>query len=161
MIKHVPFDVFEVKLAGSDMPGTIQALEQRGTIIEAAKFSKFLTGAAAFNAGKVSTLPYWANCKQFNPLFAVRGQENPPPCKPRVIDSSLSSGNTDETSSVSKAEMTSKSFAGEQVEISSQRTVAGWQLLAGLCGKGKNVEPQVAPQRPARVEPKSYFANER
>jgi SPX domain protein involved in polyphosphate accumulation len=43
--KLVPYPIFEVKLAGSDMPASIDALNENGTLIQAAKFSKFLTGA--------------------------------------------------------------------------------------------------------------------
>ena len=62
-----PFDVLEVKLAGSEAPTSIDALLRDGVIYDAAKFSKFLTGAASFN--KVDMLPYWAEHRAFAPLL--------------------------------------------------------------------------------------------
>ena len=53
MIKRVPFEVFEVNLSGSTMPGSVETFLQQGVIIDAAMF---LTGAGAFNKDKVSLL---------------------------------------------------------------------------------------------------------
>jgi SPX domain protein involved in polyphosphate accumulation len=58
MIARVPFSVFEIKLAGREMPDSMLNLIENGVIIEAAKFSKFLTGAAAFCKGQVPTVKY-------------------------------------------------------------------------------------------------------
>ena len=61
----VPYNVFEVKLAGDDpMPPRLQAAQDNEHILLAKKFSKFLTGAAAFNA--VPILPYWAAHPSFH-----------------------------------------------------------------------------------------------
>jgi len=64
----VPYAVFELKLAGNDQqPPFIQKLDNAGTIVSAHKFSKFLTGAAAFNS--VATLPWWSDHPSFARLF--------------------------------------------------------------------------------------------
>ena len=69
MIAKVPFSVFEIKLAGREMPDSMLNLIENGVIIEAAKFSKFLTGAAAFCKDRVQTLPYWADHPSFALVF--------------------------------------------------------------------------------------------
>jgi SPX domain protein involved in polyphosphate accumulation len=61
MITRVPYPVFEIKLSDAEMPGTFSHLIETGTLIEAPKFSKFLTGAASFNAEQLEILPYWAD----------------------------------------------------------------------------------------------------
>ena len=68
-MKKVPNDIFEVKLSGAVMPSAIGALLKRGIILDATKFSKFLTGAAAFNVNEVGLLPYWAKEKAFSNFF--------------------------------------------------------------------------------------------
>lgn len=60
MITRVPYPVFEIKLSDSEMPSVFAELIETGTLIEAPKFSKFLTGAASFNAEQLEVLPYWA-----------------------------------------------------------------------------------------------------
>jgi len=62
-----------VKVAGSSPPPFLQRLEDAGTIMEAHKFSKFLTGAAAFN--RVQTLPWWSDHPLFEPLFQEKMTE--------------------------------------------------------------------------------------
>ena len=71
----VPFNVFEVKLVGENpMPLGLAALISGGVIEEAPKFSKFLSGAAAFN--RVPTLPYWASHPAFASMFDLKAKES-------------------------------------------------------------------------------------
>ena len=118
----VPFNVFEVKLAGADpMPaGLAQALND-STIEEATKFSKFTTGAAAFNT--VPTLPYWAAHPAF---FAFFG-----------FDTAGSARST---------------YRDEYHILGTSDSMNSKILPNGV---------KIAPKKPARVEPKTFFANER
>ena len=69
---RVPFPVFEIKLSGVDeMPEVFQDLIDRGILIEAPKFSKFLSGAAAFNRNKLDELPYWAEEEVFHDMVRI------------------------------------------------------------------------------------------
>mmetsp|Transcript_25238 Transcript_25238/g.44797 ORF Transcript_25238/g.44797 Transcript_25238/m.44797 type:complete len:991 (+) Transcript_25238:328-3300(+) len=130
MTAQVPYVVFEVKLAGEGgMPNELARLEAEGIIQEKAKFSKFLTGAAAFNAHKLPTLPYWAETASFASMFGFDESST------ETYDSiSLEDGyplkKTNDSSTLKKR-------------------------------KGTEKKVKIAPKTPARVEPKSYFANER
>jgi len=68
-IVKIPYGVFEVKTAKAASPQFIQELKGDKAIIEAAKFSKFLTGVAIYNTDKVDTLPWWASDPSFVSLF--------------------------------------------------------------------------------------------
>ena len=158
MITHVPFDVFEVKLAGSDMPESVESLLRQGVITEAAKFSKFLTGAAAFNTSTVDSLPYWAEHKAFAPLFAYddpaqskRGSSNLSAALPDIDHQSLVAVDTSTKS---------KTLSTEQNTDTPNKATA-WLSLETLRHRGRDPQPRIAPKKAARVEPKSYFANER
>lgn len=125
--KVVPFNMFEVKLAGDDpMPPGLQQAENDRIIQMAAKFSKFLTGAAAFN--KVTILPYWAAHPSFHSFFQL---DNVPLPTQQQVD-------YQEYDSVSYNLM--------------EPAPASVVLPNGVA---------IAPKNPARVEPKTYFANER
>jgi len=149
MIVKTPFDVLEVKLAGSEAPEFIESLLGEGAIHDAAKFSKFLTGAAAFN--KVDTLPYWAEHSAFAPLL---GQT-----------SKLSTGltNTDSTSTTT-AYVAAGGHKKQEDPVddrtpdrSSRKNTFGSSLR-----RRKPQQPRVATNpKLVRVEPKTYFANER
>lgn len=64
---RMPYCVFEVKVSGGEIPPFVASLENSHSIVEAKKFSKFLSGASVFNA--VQTLPWWADDEAFVPLF--------------------------------------------------------------------------------------------
>lgn len=71
--KVVPFNVFEIKLAGNNpMPIGLANADTDQTIVLAMKFSKYLTGAGAFNA--VPMLPYWAAHPRFFYFFDLDKQ---------------------------------------------------------------------------------------
>lgn len=211
MTTRVPFVVLEVKLAGDDdVPVIIRDLESRGVIQEAAKFSKFLTGAAAFNLDKVESLPYWAEHPAFGPIFSDKSAPAPttskaPAASPLIADRDChprdvlgsQSDTTSVTSSGGAAAETTHYFnhstaaaATRQRSRSILRSVMSKSVVDGSGATGsagvdeaddkktaaarfggmfaffsRKKEPQaalrVAPKRPARVEPKSYFANER
>jgi hypothetical protein len=126
----VPFNVFEVKLAGNDpMPPGLAAAEADETMILAAKFSKFLTGAAAFNA--VPILPYWAAHPAFYSFFGLDKHSQ----KDSNSDNDSSSGGM-----------------YNLMENASNVVTGILRIPTGVV---------IAPKNPARIEPKTYFANER
>lgn len=65
---RVPVAVFEVKLAGCEMPAFMEHLTQSNAVRDGYKFSKFLTGVATFHpdSENLAVLPYWAD----DPIFA-------------------------------------------------------------------------------------------
>jgi uncharacterized membrane protein YidH (DUF202 family) len=73
-IVKVPYNVYEVKIAGEDgKPNFVTELEASQAIVEAKKFSKFLSGASIFNTDLVSTLPWWSDEEKFMPLYNGSG----------------------------------------------------------------------------------------
>lgn len=128
----VPFNVFEVKLAGSDpMPNGLANAMRDNTIQVATKFSKFLTGAAAFNS--VETLPYWAAHPAFYTFFGMEA---------RIKQSNhlLEEANGDDT------------YQSMNYNESPSSSMLGSLQLGGV---------SIAPPNPSRIEPKTFFANER
>ena len=146
MVARVPYAVFEVKLADSDVPRFIRELEVSNTIIEAVKFSKFLTGAAAFNAKKIDVLPYWVANSSFKPLFQ---QESAVP--------DISERPRRRTSAVDE----SPASIAATAKSSSALTLKRLSTVFGSMSSRPDRGPAIAPYKSARVEPKSYFANER
>jgi uncharacterized membrane protein YidH (DUF202 family) len=157
---QVPFNVFEVKLSGEDgMPPGLATLISEGVMEEAPKFSKFLTGAAAFN--KVSTLPYWAKHPLFAPMFGLTTPQPPngsvqdysspvDPCDMcyHLMAPFSSSDNNEQSTSPSPPRQTS----------ALANTLRGaWPWKGAVGAKDVNI----AEKKPVRVEPKSFFANER
>ena len=73
-IVNLPCNVYEVKIAGEDgKPSFVTELEDSQAIIEAQKFSKFLSGASIFNCDEVATLPWWSREANFAPLYSSQG----------------------------------------------------------------------------------------
>ena len=128
--KVVPYNVFEVKLAGNDfMPAGLAAAQSDSTMELATKFSKFTTGAAVFNS--VSTLPYWAAHPSFYSFFEL-----------------------DKRFARSDSGDSMDSFEDAYNLMGSSN-----ETLSGNLPLPKGVK--IAPKFPARIEPKTYFANER
>jgi uncharacterized membrane protein YidH (DUF202 family) len=157
VVIQVPYNVFEVKLAGSEAPESIESLLRQDIIEEAPKFSKFLTGAAAFNPTKVNLLPYWAEHKAFALLFTKdnsttsRDKSDLTMVLPNIEPDH--SGSTDDQSgftSISTSSGAKSNFNG-----------ATRSCTFGTLRHRREKQPTIAFKRPARVEPKSYFANQR
>jgi uncharacterized membrane protein YidH (DUF202 family) len=136
----MPYAVFEVKMAGTSMPETISALEEKGIIVESAKFSKYITGAACYHTRKVSMLPSWAEHPSFAPLFQTRSYV--------ATKDSGEKNNIWATASASSS-------------THSQLKLRSTKLRGMFSPPTLDSYKKIAPKTPARVEPKSYFANER
>jgi SPX domain protein involved in polyphosphate accumulation/uncharacterized membrane protein YidH (DUF202 family) len=148
--KHVvlPYAIFEVKLAGSEMPVSIGNLIESGQVVEAFKFSKYLTGAAAFNL--VDMLPYWADHPNFQAIFSSSTSSSLPDnlgrSKPRTAVMERKDSSTDDSGT-----------ATPLVTPRQRRPWVGQWFVNPRFNKNQVIKPKT----PVRVEPKSYFANER
>jgi uncharacterized membrane protein YidH (DUF202 family) len=146
----VPYNVFEIKLAGENpMPQGLATLISTGVIEEAPKFSKFLTGAAAFN--RVATLPYWANHPSFSPIYGVRQAQQ--------------SDDAEQYTSLLDPCDCYHLFGGDSTPSGSSgayksSTIAKF-LNPNKVGSADGATVKIAEKKPVRAEPKSFFANER
>jgi SPX domain protein involved in polyphosphate accumulation/uncharacterized membrane protein YidH (DUF202 family) len=218
MISRAPYPVFEVKLSDSAMPGVFLDLINSGTLIEAPKFSKFLSGAAAFNASKLDMLPYWAENPVFHEMFHIKsscdrrnasekqtvspttdtGIIQAQTCLPTKVfnaddekDEDSATSTKYATSSDNKSDSASgltsddhhaagfkessiswlrnrqplqmkrRSGKASPSTIDKARDLGNYNWIGFIRSKARGKNQTVAPRRPARVEPKSYFANER
>ena len=160
-----PFDVLEVKLAGSEAPTSIDTLLRDGVIYDAVKFSKFLTGASAFN--KVDMLPYWAEHCAFAPLLTkdISGKTSTSKAHGSLgvflLDSSttLTSRSFNGRSDQSPAVMMGMDSIKEPDRRDST-VQAKANTSIGLRFRRK-AESAIAYKQPCKVEPKTFFANER
>lgn len=139
-----PFSVFEIKLNGDQTATAFHDLIEMQVIMDASKFSKFITGAAIFNQGRVSTLPYWASHPAFMSMFAAA---------PKPGSSTLPQELRSE--SVRKQTEVSQSPPPPSCRFSCSRWFDMTRPNVPTSGAW------IAPQKSVRVEPKSYFANER
>jgi uncharacterized membrane protein YidH (DUF202 family) len=148
--KHIPFAVLEIKLSGSETPQSIQELINSNTVIDAAKFSKFLTGVASFRSHQLDTLPYWATHPSFAPMFGINKTPSHKVSEKPMIKGGSTGVTLDDTlTTVPTVHSTHR-----------ERSHSLMSWLSSRVGK-KEKQWKVAPKKPARVEPKSYFANER
>jgi uncharacterized membrane protein YidH (DUF202 family) len=152
-IVKVPYGVFEVKVSGGEDPLFIEELIESGAIVKANKFSKFLTGASIHNASKVNMLPWWAD----DPLFANLFKK--PRRRSRVVAARTGVVKKSLISPIAEAADDDDDDALIAIEEGAPtQTKDGLRKRLNLKAKK---EPTIAPRSPARVEPKSFFANER
>ena len=183
MSARVPYPVFEIKLSDSEMPPIFQDLIDKGTLIEAPKFSKFLSGAAAFNASKIETMPYWAGEPEFEEMFGksrpattlTKSGRKLKALTRRVTQTGIEVERVSQLFNLEDTDLTDSEDEAEKPRAPSVKEDAPTQASSsakadGLLGlrfrgvggdKDKEKEKEIAPRRRARVEPKSYFANER
>ena len=148
----VPYNVFEVKLVGDNpMPQGLATLISSGVIEEAPKFSKFLTGAAAFQ--RVSTLPYWANHPSFATMFGLAHAQ--------------SSDDAQQYTSLIDPCDCYYLFGGDPTVGNASGVTKPrnnlWEKVFNPTAGGSvdKSDVKIAEKKPVRVEPKSFFANER
>ena len=158
-----PFDVLEVKLAGSVAPTSIDELLSDGVIHDAAKFSKFLTGASAFN--KVDILPYWAGHRAFASLLtsnitAKTSSTTDGPFSLNSFDSSTNQTSPPILNDGSNSALTVRTGTDnvKQPDKDGHNVPTGNWI--SLCSR-RTREPSIAWKKPCKVEPKTFFANER
>ncbi len=173
-VVKLPYCVYEVKVAdGANGPPVFVAdLEDRGAIVEAKKFSKFLSGASVFNAERVETLPWWAEDPAFVPLYRSGA-----PLSANGRGPFGFSKNSDHTESVSSSDSVErfKEDGCEAIEegIPTSGTKSSSSLWRRKISRRgvllrrastmpilpKHKRNRIAPKTRLRVEPKSHFAN--
>ncbi|KAL3796444.1 hypothetical protein HJC23_004241 [Cyclotella cryptica] len=158
-VVKMPYCVFEVKVAGGDTPPFITELQDSGVIVEAKKFSKFLSGASLFNVSKVKTLPWWASDDAFAPLFDKNGSNSLQPLS-KSCGLSVSVQSKD-TPSLTVTCTSSERSVDKSKTTRVRRILPSLSVLRGDQQEASTLEKLVASKAPTRVEPKSYFANER
>eukprot|EP00529_Nitzschia_sp_RCC80_P005326 CAMPEP_0113503938 /NCGR_PEP_ID=MMETSP0014_2-20120614/34446_1 /TAXON_ID=2857 /ORGANISM="Nitzschia sp." /LENGTH=1025 /DNA_ID=CAMNT_0000399009 /DNA_START=219 /DNA_END=3296 /DNA_ORIENTATION=- /assembly_acc=CAM_ASM_000159 len=177
VIKTLPYPVFEVKLAGSEMPPAIHQLIHDGVIHDAAKFSKFLSGVSMHHSDKIKTLPYWADHPSFVGLIggpssggSGKDHSSSPKARPKAyrtnssgaVQSVLSSSQTKDSKTIDDS-VTTDSTESSRGGGNEGRVRLGFVLKIRSWFRRNNTgnSQTIAAKRPPRVEPKSYFANER
>jgi len=154
--KVVPYAVFEVKLSNNrDTPDSIQNLINNGIVLNASKFSKFITGAAAFNhdRGLIKAFPYWADVPAFEPIFNTPNSGSP----------YFGSDDNNDSNKFIKPDLYKSipDTSSRHRSCYSSLTRRGRKDNDNNNGLRKEKDKLFMPQKQVRVEPKSYFANER
>jgi SPX domain protein involved in polyphosphate accumulation len=162
----VPYGVFEVKVSDGENPLFIEALQESNAIIEVAKFSKFITGASLYNANNVNVLPWWAEDSLFEPIYKTRQNTS----KENGVSNSLKGIDAD----MNQTGMSVTYVSGSDLTAIEEGLVINSDIRGATEKKGGKMnffgmhsntkidrKPTIAPKSPARVEPKSFFANER
>ena len=188
-VVKLPYCVYEVKIANDNKapPQFITDLEGCNAIVEAKKFSKFLSGVSIHNADKVATLPWWAADAKFSPLYQ---EETDISCSDRTANTCFIDGSnrTDVPFSVESAIKTSSTSLStnpsklkdieegkpvdtepsDMADLKSRRKSSRKSLVRRISSitvpiykQNGTFEKRVAPKTRLRVEPKSHFANER
>jgi VTC domain len=164
-----PYSIFEIKVtASSDKEPHGDDFGQRwaesGLIIDAAKFSKYQTGVVAYNQEKIGILPYWTTHPSFAKFLS----------SPEVV----ASGRGDDGASCYTQ---SASFGTPTASLSGVHPVVHDKTSPTLPAHRPPIRRRLcpptpyttrtksaifhgqttAPRRPVRIEPKTYFANER
>ena len=178
---RIPFPVFEIKLADSDIPNSMSALIETGVLTEAEKFSKFLTGAAAFRQKQLDTLPHWVDHPLFISLLASKPAQSAireteiqslyqRQRRPIISDISSTEETSSNTSENLNAPRRSSSFRLNRTisrDGSFRFKRLNWlnaldsttDLTKGSTSAASGL--RIAPKQRVKVEPKTYFANER
>lgn len=145
-------------MSGGEDPLFIEELIESGAIAKANKFSKFLTGGAIHNAATVNMLPWWADDPLFAPLFKKPKRRS----STVVTKRSMNKRDNAEASPAVEEAPDDAFIAAEEGRGTSYEAQAKVKLGLRQRLKGKKEDsPTIAPRSPARVEPKSFFANER
>lgn len=179
----MPYGVFEVKVGGSGGdPVFIEELQESGAIVKADKFSKFLTGGAIHNPAAINMLPWWADDALFQPLFEKRRiPRNSPnmasdmtaPLLSNVVelvdDDKLLAAEggiiSPSPSTTTCSSSSSSNFGAFEKNVQPPQQSLKYDAFRrrfwNRNGKEHNQHKHIAPRAVARVEPKSFFANER
>lgn len=111
--KVAPFPILEVKLAGIDCPSRIQELvDDTGCIMDAYKFSKFLTGAAAYCRNTIEVLPYWAEHPRFLQVFDSDASQNKNTVQELTERTAETECSSEDSEKASKDSLESVTFSG-------------------------------------------------
>jgi uncharacterized membrane protein YidH (DUF202 family) len=176
--------ILEVKL-GEAPPPWVDNLIQSGLLHEMRKFSKFGHGVATLHGGALRELPYWYPHLTSAGELCGNADSTPSITSEPVAQevSLLSAEKIRKSLSMSEPETQSTSYPGKPVVLlgrdnSNLVSIGGhavsWgppatrrRLFRRWCGWRRKqtdagvTEARGMPKRPAKIEPKTYFANER
>eukprot|EP00977_Amphora_coffeiformis_P000354 scaffold98_cov172-Amphora_coffeaeformis.AAC.8 len=151
----IPFAVFEIKLGEGQSSTALDELMDKQVILDASKFSKFLTGAATFNKDAVQTFPYWAEHPAFLSFFWADDRMTD------SVEGSFIDATRRTTSSLSDSSNFNFACNNKKTKSPEKQSPFDGNQKSGSVDSGKTNKKWVAPKKAVRVEPKTYFANER
>eukprot|EP00587_Corethron_hystrix_P010839 CAMPEP_0113315302 /NCGR_PEP_ID=MMETSP0010_2-20120614/11025_1 /TAXON_ID=216773 ORGANISM="Corethron hystrix, Strain 308" /NCGR_SAMPLE_ID=MMETSP0010_2 /ASSEMBLY_ACC=CAM_ASM_000155 /LENGTH=213 /DNA_ID=CAMNT_0000171777 /DNA_START=239 /DNA_END=877 /DNA_ORIENTATION=+ /assembly_acc=CAM_ASM_000155 len=180
----VPCAVYEVKQSGIDELPFVQELEQQHLILDGYKFSKYLTGAAVFNSDSVSEMPYWASMELFKPIFNPGNLQWSQPSKDaqerqdgelQAVDPAIPCHVAPSRKGKGKAKVSFiNAGKDDRMKLTKRDRSNGINLTntkflrfpVSKFNKIKSLtvgrrDKRFAQKNAARIEPKSFFANER
>lgn len=170
-VHRFPFAVLEIKLHThllSNPPGWIRELMHSGLLIRVDKFSKYAHGVAILYRGIVTTLPYWLDEKFSADMENEGDGDNYDDDDDDLLRDSSHQANNLKTSIYSKATGTLKNYDPVQFESASQPLPekSFKDFLLSLLNfskflKGKDTPGLPKVEKRLRIEPKTFFANER
>eukprot|EP00928_Gymnodinium_smaydae_P039200 TRINITY_DN26821_c0_g1_i1.p1 TRINITY_DN26821_c0_g1~~TRINITY_DN26821_c0_g1_i1.p1 ORF type:complete len:977 (-),score=127.96 TRINITY_DN26821_c0_g1_i1:234-2795(-) len=180
-VMQFPWAVLEVKLTAGQPPW-VESLLETGLLHELQKFSKFSHGVATIHegAGALRELPYWFDAIRCDHSTTNKASRHAPNTQEHVSitpenyfqsvgDASLIESNLHPKETQNAAvprEGASKSgswFSSWRPTLPRADTTKSEAWFSSLRASSSSLKlsGDVAPKRPAKVEPKTYFANER
>ena len=178
-ITRFPHAVLEIKLAlreNVDPPAWVQGLIESGMLCEVHKFSKFLHGCAVLMEPQVREVPYWVDDDSIEASLNrsnVHAMEVWPPLRDRdgiQFMGNPGAGSTirwrasnlgDMEAGITDTTVPLIASSARTVEATTRNLSTGTHAVGccfGLMKKKNNMKPRKIPMR---IEPKTYFANER
>lgn len=166
-----PFDVLEIKLnlqMGDSEPDWVRNLIDCGHLIECGKFSKYMHGCVTLLPNECKQLPVWLSLlESCNPTIPNKVTEEIKlpkiPKKSPILHTQKSAQNEIKLDNISKNIPDATNITIEENLVSIPEKSNKFYSLQLFCQKIKNSffvkKKQIA--TPIRVEPKTFFANER
>lgn len=165
-VHQFPFAVLEVKLHNhllDNPPLWVSQLMDGGMLIRVDKFSKYGHGVAVLYGDQVKTLPYWLDPK-FSQNISQGGRGDSDRVNDELPDNlSTKDSSMNNTSNVRSRQPTRSFFDdAAAAAMPTARPVKPNPRKSGRCGgccRRKKPAPKIETR--LRIEPKTYFANER
>ena len=158
-ITRFPHAVLEVKLSlqqGESAPAWVSELIHSGLLTEVHKFSKFIQGSCTLFPDMVQAVPYWVDDESVRPSMLMAAPRSHQPPQPSAQGTSEPRhpllGNQPRIQMINNP--------GDQRNPPPTRK-ARECCATGFCDALLGVNNAPLPNVPQRIEPKSYFANER
>jgi len=171
-----PFSVLEVKLQVAGI-AWIDELLASGLLVPRPKFSKYLTGCAAFHPSQLTTLPHWFDEREIQRALrpTAAGDARERPMVSDLVPSTAGEALTAAPLSVDQVCVSASATTSALCPAERPPSPGTWSPPRGrLIGRQspllrrrssspgtKLVRPTVASPGRVRVEPKTFFANER
>eukprot|EP00192_Tetraselmis_astigmatica_P008513 CAMPEP_0117660690 /NCGR_PEP_ID=MMETSP0804-20121206/7099_1 /TAXON_ID=1074897 /ORGANISM="Tetraselmis astigmatica, Strain CCMP880" /LENGTH=672 /DNA_ID=CAMNT_0005467429 /DNA_START=58 /DNA_END=2076 /DNA_ORIENTATION=- len=154
-ITRFPHAVLEVKLSlqqGEQAPAWVSELISSGLLTEVHKFSKFIHGGATLYPEMVQSVPYWVDDESVRPSMLMSAPRARTRAAPGVEPRHPLLGDAP------RIQIINNQQERQQVAIRRHRDCCSTALCDTLLGVNAHGS---LPNVPQRIEPKSFFANER